>query len=107
MILPLQLEPLIFNFKYQFWTKEKQLFSYPPDIEKKNCSVKEEKSNPEKQKANQNNHKCILFQKMRFISQSLGVIKLDGGQQYYYVLQHCSGRLEIYSYADMEKPTEE
>lgn len=44
---------------------------------------------------------------MRFISQSLGVIKLDGEQQHHYVLQYFSGELEIYSYAEMEKHTEE
>lgn len=71
MILPLQLEPLIFNIKSQFWTKEKQVFSYPPDIKKKNCCVKQEKSNPEKPKANQNNHKCILSQKWDLLANLL------------------------------------
>lgn len=107
VILPLQLEPLIFNVRSQFWTKKSNCFPVPPDIEKKNCSVEQEKSNPEKQESKSKWSQMYSFSKMRFISQSLSVIKLDGEQQDYYVLQHCSGELEIYIYAEMEKHTEE
>lgn len=32
---------------------------------------------------------------------------VDGKKQDYYVLHYCTGKLEIYSYAEMEKYTEE